>query len=199
MAIKSLVQDGYGQVELNHVAFRRDGRIEAQCALPEGVEYLENGELVLVDTSKMEVALNSHELAGFEAKLPIAFHYSAERLPDERKSGLKHFRLEKTGPLPRLGYLTVGDTITMNNIVYDEEEFADLAAIKTAADANELQAVFYTGLTAELSEAWSKLRLVKKTHTAPADATLRANFNVAKLTTMPDGQPAVELHVIYCS
>ena len=25
--------DGYGQVELNNVAFRRDGRIEAQCAL----------------------------------------------------------------------------------------------------------------------------------------------------------------------
>ena len=24
---------GYGQVELNNVAFRRDGRIEAQCAL----------------------------------------------------------------------------------------------------------------------------------------------------------------------
>ena len=28
-----MVIDGYGQVELNNVAFRRDGRIEAQCAL----------------------------------------------------------------------------------------------------------------------------------------------------------------------
>ena len=25
--------DGFGQIELNQVAFRRDGRIEAQCAL----------------------------------------------------------------------------------------------------------------------------------------------------------------------
>ena len=33
MAIKRMVIDGYGQVELNQVAFRRDGRIEAQCAL----------------------------------------------------------------------------------------------------------------------------------------------------------------------
>ena len=31
MATKRLVISGYGQVELNNVAFRRDGRIEAQC------------------------------------------------------------------------------------------------------------------------------------------------------------------------
>lgn len=28
-----LIQKGYGQLELNQVAFRRDGRIEAQCFL----------------------------------------------------------------------------------------------------------------------------------------------------------------------
>ena len=28
-----MVIDGFGQIELNNVAFRRDGRIEAQCAL----------------------------------------------------------------------------------------------------------------------------------------------------------------------
>ena len=31
---------GYGQVELNKVAFRRDGRIEAQCRLADGIEYI---------------------------------------------------------------------------------------------------------------------------------------------------------------
>ena len=30
MAQKRLVIDGYGQLELNNVAFRRDGRVEAQ-------------------------------------------------------------------------------------------------------------------------------------------------------------------------
>ena len=35
MATKRFVIDGFGQVELNNVAFRRDGRIEAQCALDE--------------------------------------------------------------------------------------------------------------------------------------------------------------------
>ena len=32
MATKRFTIDGYGQVELNNVAFRQDGRIEAQCA-----------------------------------------------------------------------------------------------------------------------------------------------------------------------
>ena len=33
MAFKRFVIDGFGQLELNQVAFRRDGRVEAQCAL----------------------------------------------------------------------------------------------------------------------------------------------------------------------
>lgn len=33
MALKRFTIDGYGQIELNQCAFRRDGRIEAQCAL----------------------------------------------------------------------------------------------------------------------------------------------------------------------
>ena len=52
MAIKRMVIDGYGQIELNQVAFRRDGRIEAQCALdPVDFEKVsaENGMLLAVD------------------------------------------------------------------------------------------------------------------------------------------------------
>ena len=31
MSLKRFVIDGFGQVELNQVAFRRDGRVAAQC------------------------------------------------------------------------------------------------------------------------------------------------------------------------
>ena len=52
MATKRLVISGYGQVELNNVAFRRDGRIEAQCA-PNATDFksipVENGMLLAVD------------------------------------------------------------------------------------------------------------------------------------------------------
>ena len=55
MAIKRLTIDGFGQVELNNVAFRRDGRIEAQCA-PDTTDFatakVENGMLLAVDNIK---------------------------------------------------------------------------------------------------------------------------------------------------
>ena len=52
MADKRLVIDGFGQVELNQVSFRRDGRVEAQCAL-DATDFAsvpaENGMLLAVD------------------------------------------------------------------------------------------------------------------------------------------------------
>ena len=63
MALKRFTIDGYGQIELNQCAFRRDGRIEAQCALYDkefaknqaeyvgGKIYAENGMILAVDIS----------------------------------------------------------------------------------------------------------------------------------------------------
>ena len=51
--------DGYGQVELNNVAFRRDGRIEAQCALStadfSSGKPAENGMILRVKKDKHEI------------------------------------------------------------------------------------------------------------------------------------------------
>ena len=38
MALQRYKIDGYGQLELNAVAFRRSGRIEAQCKIADGIE-----------------------------------------------------------------------------------------------------------------------------------------------------------------
>ena len=50
------VYDGYGQIELNNVAFRRDGRIEAQCKLKE-TTYEEDGTVkeLKADTTVVSV------------------------------------------------------------------------------------------------------------------------------------------------
>lgn len=179
MAIKSLIQSGYGQVELNDVAFRRDGRIEAQFPMEADLEFMENGAIYALDGAKGEVKEGSDE--ALAAGLPLALHYSAERLHDERLQGLKNFRLTPDRELPRLGYLSVGDQITTNNAEYDDEDFADLAALKAAAAAGTLFAV------GGKSARW----------VLTADAAV-ANAVVAqvKFTTMPDGQPAVGLYVI---
>ena len=62
-----LIVDGYGQLELNQVAWPRDGRIEAQCALdPEQFNtdvtgdtkpYCENGMILVVDNVNRIISL----------------------------------------------------------------------------------------------------------------------------------------------
>ena len=98
---------GYGQVELNNVAFRRDGRVEAQCKAV-GMEIVENGMLLAINSVNKTVAPATN------GDLPIALVYSAEHVYDE-KMGLKNFKLNaEEDYLPRLGYLAVGDKFTTN-------------------------------------------------------------------------------------
>ena len=60
MALNRMTIDGYGQVELNQVAFRRDGRIEAQCKL-DATDFdsipAENGMILAVDNVARTVGL----------------------------------------------------------------------------------------------------------------------------------------------
>ena len=83
------VIDGYGQLELNQVAFRRDGRVEAQCALDD-TDFAsipaENGMLLAVDqvARKLKLPLAAETN-------PIVLVYSSEHIYDERTPGLKNF------------------------------------------------------------------------------------------------------------
>ena len=100
MAFKRMKIDGFGQVELNNCAFRRDGRIEAQCA-PDAVVFenmpIENGMILAVDNVTRTVKMP-------DGTLPVALVYTAEHMYDERfASGLKHFKTEvKDDFYPRL-------------------------------------------------------------------------------------------------
>lgn len=124
MADKKLnAEYGYGQLELNQCAFRRDGRIEAQCKIADGIEYLENGMILAINDEKRTV---EYPAAGAEM---FGLNYTSEHMYDERLvGGLKHFRLDKGTFLPRLGYLAVGDKFTTNTVVYDDG--ADIATMK---------------------------------------------------------------------
>ena len=129
MAIKRFTIDGYGQLELNNVAFRRDGRIEAQSKLDDtdfATVPAENGMLLAVDEINRVVKFD------VDGSFPIALNYSSEHMYDERANGLKNFYLDRNTFLPRLGYLSIGDSFTTNCIAYDSSEFADDAALVTA-------------------------------------------------------------------
>lgn len=182
--VKRFVIDGFGQLELNQVAFPRDGRVEAQCALDE-TDFAdipaENGMLLAIDRVNRAVKLPTSTVA---ADMPIAINYSAEHMYDERANSLKDFKLERGEFLPRLGFLSVGELFTTNCLCYDDGDFADDDAVIAAAEALDTTAL-YGGISDN-----GAILLAKKAPTA--GPVLKA----VEKTTMPDGQFAIKFQVL---
>lgn len=179
MAFTRLAINDNGQIELNNVAFRRDGRIEAQCKLSVAAE---NGMILAVDTAKREVRLPKAE----GEDCPLAVVYTSEHLYSDREDGLKNF-INKEGSYPRMGYPAIHDIWTTNTIGYDSSEFNSndevVEAIKNAG-----KKALYGKVGAE--------GVVTLTATKPTSGLC---FKVATgmgAGSMPDGQVGVKLEVI---
>ena len=159
----------YGQLELNQVAFRRDGRIIAQYKLDSEIEYVENGMLLAIDYANKTVKMpEANQTAG------IALNYTTEHMYDERLvHGLKHFRLDNGTFLPRLGLLAAGDRFTTNTVD------CDYATIK----ANIGTTKYYGHASA------NGYIVVDETAT-------NAVLQVIEATTMPDGSEALKFVVL---
>lgn len=183
MAIKRLVIDGYGQLELNQVAFRRDGRIEAQCALDAtdfATNPAENGMILAVDNVTRTI-----KLPDSTKDYPYALNYTTEHMYDDRASGLKDFKLGiKDGFYPRLGFLSVGDKYTTNCISYDTAEFADEEAFYEAVDGYATTALY------------GKPTANGSTLVTASAASSGVSLKVVKATTMPDGQFGLKFQVL---
>lgn len=178
MAIKRFETDGYGQIELNQVAFPRDGRVVTQCHADEtdfASVALENGMLLQVDERNKVVKLPSANSA-----LPVAVVYSSERIYDERNPGLKEFKNDDF--LPRLGYLSVGDKWTTNAFCYDEALVGE--------DGETIEEVIAKTLLYAVPHVSGVVQLVA---TAPVSGPY---LEVVKPFTMPDGQYAIQLRVL---
>lgn len=187
MALTRFVIDGYGQLELNNVAFRRDGRVEAQCAL-DATDFAsvpaENGMLLAVDRINRVIKFFDSS----DDVYPIALNYTAEHMYDERANALKDFKLELGEFYPRLGYLSIGDLFTTNCISYDKGsssgQFADDKAVETALGAIKTTPL-YGGASANGT-------IVLGT-SAPAKGPV---LKVVEKTTMPDGTLGVKFQVL---
>ena len=149
----------YGQIEINNAAFRRDGRIEAQCDIGEGFanNTVENGMVVSVDKANGVIVPHSDSvgIAGIV--------YSAEHQYDAREGGLGNFAIKKgeayegynayvpaQNVYPRVGLLAVGDiftiskkfvegakgaTVTPNGTKWDETQISNTVAAIVLDDA----------------------------------------------------------------
>lgn len=198
MALQKLTINGYGQIELNHVTGRATGQIEAQLPLNAtdfATKYAENGMLLVVDKISKSIKLPTDTLVSTK-NLPIALHYSSEHMNDERTPGLKNFYVKRGEILPRLVYLTVGDTFTTNGITWDDAtgaadgppvvaaDIATEAALKTALAAYGTTAVY---------GGYSTNGLILVGFDAPAHGPI---LQVCNYTTMPDGQIGVKFVVL---
>ena len=175
--------DGFGQVELNNVAFRRDGRVEAQCALSTtdfASVPAENGMVLRVKKASHEICFAD---ASAENQL-YALNYTTEHIYDERKPGLKNFATYaqvngKDGFYPRVGYLAAGDLWTTNCV--DLGTYENTSAVASALASGEVYAAVGTQGAVVLSS------------TAPSVGPV---IQVIKKTTMPDGQEAFQFQVL---
>ena len=163
---------GYGQIELNQCAFRRDGRIEAQCKI-EGADYVENGMILAIDNTKHEV----HYPAASDYMFGL--NYTSEHMYDERLvGGLKYYKTDKDSFLPRLGYLAVGDKFTTNTVIYDS----------TLTITNAVYGYVKAG-----DKSYIRLSATKPTDAIDGAPLLRV---IDAKATMPNGAPAVKFQCI---
>lgn len=175
--------NGYGQLEINNCAFRRDGRIEAQtplCSTGFATAGLENGMIVAVDKLG-----NKIKLIGQSNADPIGIAFTSEHVTGF-SHGLKDFICKRGGAYPRIGYLSVGDIFTTNTVSHafvDTDNEVDHAAFVTA-----LGSLGTTALYGKPSADGS----IEITSNAPQSGL---KLKVLEKTTMPDGQLGVKFQV----
>ena len=194
MAFKRFVIDGYGQLELNNVAFRRDGRVEAQCYL-DATDFAsvpaENGMLLAVDRINRVVKFPKSTVI---ANCPVALNYTAEHMYDERANSLKDFKLERGTFLPRLGFLSAGELFTTNCVGYDDTEWTATGSGDTAKTADEnFKAACAAVGTTPLYGGVSDEGAIAVSATEPSAGPV---LKVVEATTMPDGTFGIKFQVL---
>lgn len=168
------VQLGYGQVEPNHMAYQKNGQMWAQLPADADIELLQQGQFAKYDYANKAV--------NFTGKGEWMMVYNEEKLYDFAREGHKDFALKKedyqgiyhniaevlpTGQkmYPRLVKTEVGDIYTTN-------------CVKAEADSLDVGDTLTPGADGFLAKTTALTGML---------------WQVAKLTTMPDRQPAVKL------
>ena len=162
-----LVKEGFGQLEPNHLSAQRNGQIYAQLPCDSSIEVLQNAQFVKYDYAKGEV-----DFTGAGEWMLV---YNEVKLYDPRHS-YKDFALQKKNcvggeMVPRVMKTMVGDIFTTNLVDAKEKD--------TTLAVGDKLVVGTTGIL-EYSAA-------------PGAGMV---WQVAKVYTMADGQPAVKIQRI---
>ena len=165
-----LVKEGFGQLEPNHLSAQRNGQIYAQLPCDSSIEVLQNAQFVKYDYAKGKVS--------FTGAGEWMLVFNEVKLYDPRHS-YKDFALQKKNcvggvMVPRVMKTMVGDIFTTNLV--DPKGKSD----STLAAGDKLVVGTSTGIL-EYSDSPTPGAMV---------------WQVAKVYTMADGQPAVKIQRI---
>ena len=163
-----LVKEGFGQLEPNHLSAQRNGQIYAQLPCDSSIEVLQNAQFVKYDYAKGKV--------GYTGEGEWMLVYNEVKLYDPRHS-YKDFALQKKNcvggeMVPRVMKTMVGDIFTTNLV-----------------DAKEKNTTLAVGDKLVVGESTGILEY----SAAPGAGMV---WQVAKVYTMADGQPAVKIQRI---
>ena len=164
-----LVKQGFGQLEPNHLSAQRNGQIYAQLPCDTSIEVLQNAQFVKYDYADGKV--------NYTGEGEWMLVYNEVKLYDPRHS-YKDFALQKKNcvggvMVPRVMKTMVGDIFTTNLV--DNGSKGSALAVK------------------------DKLTVAEGTGILTYDATPEATemvWQVVKVYTMADGQPAVKIQRI---
>ena len=164
-----LVKQGFGQLEPNHLSAQRNGQIYAQLPCDTSIEVLQNAQFVKYDYAEGKV--------DFTGEGEWMLVYNEVKLYDPRHS-YKDFALQKKNcvggeMVPRVMKTMVGDIFTTNLV--DNGSKGSALAVKDKLTVTES-----TGIL---------------TYDASPEATDMV-WQVVKVYTMADGQPAVKIQRI---
>ena len=162
-----LVKEGFGQLEPNHLSAQRNGQLYAQLPCEASIEVLQNAQFVKYDYAEGEV--------NFTGEGEWMLVYNEVKLYDPRHS-YKDFALQKKNfvdgvMVPRVMKTMPGDIFTTNLVELGDKGDALVAGDKLVVGTNGI--LEYSA--------------------SPAEGMI---WQVAKVYTMADGQPAVKIQRI---
>lgn len=162
-----LVKEGFGQLEPNHLSAQRNGQLYAQLPCEASIEVLQNAQFAKYDYAKGEV--------NFTGAGEWMLVYNEVKLYDPKHS-YKDFALQKKNfvdgvMVPRVMKTMPGDIFTTNLVELGDKGDALVAGDKLVVGTNGI--LEYSA--------------------SPAEGMI---WQVAKVYTMADGQPAVKIQRI---
>ena len=203
---------GYGQVEPNQLSAQKTGQIYASLPLDPKVEVLQNGEFMFYDYAtgrvtaegKGEPMLVFNEIKLYEpfwrtsykdfAMIRVGDNYVTSKLATAEygggaltkgasiNPGHTEYPYRMDGIAPRMFKTNIGDIYTTNMVETGKEY--------SVGDELQLKKVEHTG--SDNVSTYNTLVLAKEA----GDTVSTIKFVVAKVYTMPDGQPGLKLQRI---